>query len=35
MGGLAQSECFIVIPAGVASVDAGSVVEVIDIREGR
>ncbi len=35
MGGLAQAECFIVIPAGVATVDAGTVVEVIDIREGR
>lgn len=35
MGGLAQAECFIVIPAGVATVDAGAVVEVIDIREGR
>ncbi len=33
MGGLAQAECLIVIPVGVTHLDAGSSVEVIDIRE--
>lgn len=33
MGGLAQAECFIVIPVGTSFLDAGSSVEVIDIRE--
>lgn len=33
MGGLAQAECFIVIPAGVSHLEAGAEVDVIDIRE--
>ncbi len=33
MGGLAQAECFIVIPVGVSALEAGTQVEVIDIRE--
>jgi molybdopterin molybdotransferase len=33
MGGLAQAECLIVIPVGTSHLDAGSLVEVIDIRE--
>ena len=33
MGGLAQAECLIVIPVGTSHLDAGSPVEVIDIRE--
>ena len=35
MGGLAQAECFIVIPVGVSHLDAGAEVDVIDIRERR
>ena len=35
MGGLAQAECFIVIPVGVSNLDSGADVEVIDIRERR
>ncbi|HEV8025415.1 MAG TPA: molybdopterin-binding protein, partial [Candidatus Nanopelagicales bacterium] len=33
IGGLAQSDCLIIIPEGVAHVDAGDHVDVIDLRE--
>jgi len=33
IGGLAQSDCLIVIPEGVGHVDAGDTVDVIDLRE--
>jgi len=33
IGGLAQSDCLIVIPEGVAGVNAGDRVDVIDLRD--
>jgi molybdopterin molybdotransferase len=33
IGGLAQSDCLIVIPEGVGHVNAGDTVDIVDLRE--